>query len=218
MDITWFGSTCCTLTDDDVTIVIDPFEAEIGGALPALSPNIVTLSQEARPERLSSAIQGAYKLIDRPGEYEIKDVFIVATAFHPPKDQQASDLSSRSLVCIYEMGNLKICHVGQLDHVPSQQEIEDLDNVDILLVPVGGGKMLNAAKASELIGLIQPSIVIPIGFAISNADTTLDPVDKFLQEMGQEHLNPLPKLRLQRSSLPEEMQFIVLDAAIEAIK
>ncbi|MEM7032918.1 MAG: MBL fold metallo-hydrolase, partial [Chloroflexota bacterium] len=105
-----------------------------------------------------------------------------------------------------------VCQPGALKQLPTQSQIEALGNIDVLLVPVGGEPSLNATKASELIRLIQPSIAVPIYYDFPNSTMTLDPVEKFLKEMGQSHIEAKDTLRVTRTSLPQETQIVVLES------
>jgi L-ascorbate metabolism protein UlaG (beta-lactamase superfamily) len=95
--------------------------------------------------------------------------------------------------------------------VPTQSEIESLGTINVALVPVGGGGGLNAAKAAEVISLIEPNIVIPMHYATPASKISLDPLNKFLKEMGLSKLEPQPSLKATRSGLPDETKVIVLE-------
>jgi len=82
----------------------------------------------------------------------------------------------------------------------------------VALVPVGDGSSLNASKAAEVISLIEPNIVIPMHYATSASTIQLDPLSKFLKEMGLTDLEVQPLLKISSSStLPEETRVVVLD-------
>ena len=178
--------------------------------MPEHSASIVTVSYDAPEYNAVEVVQGNYKLVDGPGEYEIQNVFISATAVYPAGAKGEEANKQRNLIFVYEIDDITVCQPGAITQMPTQSQIEVLGNVDILLVPVGGGPTLNASKASELIGLIQPSIVIPIYYALPNQANGLDPVDKFLKEMGQSQIEPKDRLRIAHSNLPLETQIVVL--------
>jgi L-ascorbate metabolism protein UlaG (beta-lactamase superfamily) len=94
--------------------------------------------------------------------------------------------------------------------VPSQTEIEALGNVHVALVPVGGGGGLNAAKAVEVVSLLEPGIVIPMHFGTPASLINLSPVSKFLKEMGLSEIEPQPTLKVNRGAVPEETRVVVL--------
>jgi L-ascorbate metabolism protein UlaG (beta-lactamase superfamily) len=98
--------------------------------------------------------------------------------------------------------------------VPSQAEVEALGTVNVALVPVGGGNSLNAAKAAEVVSLLEPNLVIPMHYATPDGKKVqLDPLNKFLKEMGlgTGAVQKQPSLKVTRSSLPDETHVIVLD-------
>ncbi|MCB0222455.1 MAG: MBL fold metallo-hydrolase, partial [Anaerolineae bacterium] len=121
-----------------------------------------------------------------------------------------SPLAKNNVYVIY-MENLAVCHLGDISHIPSQSQVEGLGNIDILMVPVGGHNALNAAQAAEVISLIEPYIVIPMHYSLPQLTITLDPVSKFLKEMGIAKLDPVGSLKITKSSLPEETQIVVLE-------
>jgi L-ascorbate metabolism protein UlaG (beta-lactamase superfamily) len=213
MDIFWYGHACCRLVDDTTTIITDPYSENLGLTLPPLHANIVTVSHDNPHHSALRAVSGPFRVIDRPGEYEIGGVFITGSAFYPPeagRDKQAR----RNVVFVYEMNGVTVCHLGDIAQVPIQSQVEALGNVDVLLIPVGGGQSLNAAQASELISIIEPSIVIPIHYALPGLKISLDPLDRFLKEMGHIQREAETKLSVRKGSLPLETQVIVLKPAI----
>jgi L-ascorbate metabolism protein UlaG (beta-lactamase superfamily) len=101
--------------------------------------------------------------------------------------------------------------MGDLRSVPSQVEIEALGTVHVALVPIGGGTGLNAAKAAEVVSLLEPNIVIPMHFYTEQASLQLDRLDKFMKEIGLHQVETMPMLKVTKSSLPDETKVIVLD-------
>jgi len=104
-----------------------------------------------------------------------------------------------------------VAHLGDLRRVPSQTEIEALGTVHIVLVPVGGGGGLNAAKAAEVVSLLEPGFVIPMHYGSSNSNLKLSSLNKFLKEMGLGDIEPQPSLKVTKSMIPEETRVIVLE-------
>jgi len=112
---------------------------------------------------------------------------------------------------VFDYDGLTVAHLGDLKQLPPQTEIEALGTVNVALVPVGGGGGLNAAKAAEVISLLEPNIVIPMHYATSDVKLPLDPLNKFLKEMGLGKQESQPSLKVSRSGLPEETHVIILD-------
>lgn len=213
MEITWYGHACFRLKDRGVTLITDPYDKALGLTLPNLKADIVTVSHKTPHHNHTSGIKGQFKIIDSPGEYEIGGVFTtginLGTAKNSNKSTDAS--SSKNIVYVIDMDSITLCHLGDLAHVPTQNQVEDMGNIDVLMIPVGGNKTLNAAQAAEIISLIEPYIVIPMHYSLPNITIELDPVSKFLKEMGLTKAETVDTLRLTKTGLPEETQVILLE-------
>jgi L-ascorbate metabolism protein UlaG (beta-lactamase superfamily) len=211
MEITWYGHSCFRFVERGMaTVVTDPFDSTvIGYESLKLRGDIVSISHDAIGHNFTSAVKGISHVIDGPGEFEIGGVFITGVQTDT-NGKKASD-RPRNTLYVFDYDGLNVAHLGDLRQVPSQAEIEALGNVHIALVPVGGGQALNAAKAAEVVSLIEPNIVIPMHYATKAAKVQLEPLGKFLKEMGLTSHNTQPSLKISRSALPDETHVIVLD-------
>lgn len=209
MEIAWYGLSCFRFSErGKATIVTDPFHDTIGLPAPKLKADVVTISHDAPGHNNYAAVKGAQRIIDRPGEYEIGGVFIVGaalpnTSVEPPKE---------NVGYLFVYDGLTIVHLGDLDHIPAQSVIEMLGPANVLLVPVGGGGGLNATQAVEMISLLEPNIVIPMHYQTPESMPQLDPLDRFLKEMGVSRVQQEQTLKVP-TSLPEQMQIVVLEAS-----
>ncbi|MFZ5917783.1 MAG: MBL fold metallo-hydrolase [Chloroflexota bacterium] len=208
MDITWHGHACFRLFQRGASVVTDPYEKEIGFELPRLGADIVTVSHDHPGHRYATGVRRRKLVVTGPGEYEVNGVFITGIAtFHDGKN---GSVRGPNTVYLLDFDGLKICHLGDLGHVPSQAQVEALNSVDVLLIPVGGVSTLNAAEAAEVVSLIEPSLVIPMHFRLPSLAFKLDAVDKFLKAMGLDDVTPQDELSVVKTSLPEETQVVVL--------
>jgi len=212
MEITWFGHACFRLRERGVTIITDPFTDSVGGSLPRLKADVVTISHHPHPADLSP-IQGTYRVLDAPGEYEVRSVFITGIATYPPYQDIPHDawLRWRNVIFIFEFEELTVCHLGDLNYLPSQEQVQMLSGVHVLLLPVGGGiHSLSAARAAEVVSLVEPNLVIPMHYRIGTLSTEMEGVERFLKEMGAGHPEPLETLKISAASLPQETQVVLL--------
>jgi len=190
------------------TVVTDPYDHNVVGFEPLkLRGDIVTVSHAAPGHSFESVVKSKQRIISGPGEYEIGGVFITAVQTNGKK--RAKD-ELRNTLYVFDYDGLTVAHLGDLSRVPSQAQIEALGNVDVALVPVGGGRGLNAAKAAEVVSLIEPGIVIPMHYSLPECKINLDPLDKFLKEMGLGDVEPQPSIKITRSSVPTETRVEVL--------
>ena len=148
-------------------------------------------------------------MITGPGEYEIAGVFIYGIGtFH---DAEGGRRRGKNTAYLMELDEVRVCHLGDLGHVPSSEQVEEMAGTDVLLIPVGGVSTINAAAAAETINLIEPKIVIPMHFKTEAVNIELEPVDRFLRELGLKGISPEPKLVVTKSNLPEERKVVLLD-------
>lgn len=211
MEITWYGHSCFRLTERSMaTVVTDPYDhSSIGYDSLKLKADIVTVSHDADGHNNTSAVKGTSHVITGPGEFEIGGVFItgVQTNGHGKKD----DSELRNTLYVFDYDGITVAHLGDLDKVLTQTEVEALGTVNVALVPVGGGGGLNAAKAAEVISLLEPNIVIPMHYATPDVKLSLDSLDKFLKEMGLGSTDKQLSLKVFKSGLPDETHVVVLD-------
>jgi L-ascorbate metabolism protein UlaG (beta-lactamase superfamily) len=211
MEITWYGHSCFRLTERGYsTVVTDPFDSSVIGYEPLkLRADIVTISHDAPGHNNRSAVKGTSHVLDGPGEYEIGGVFV--TGVQTDTRLKASEERPRNTLYVFDYEGLNVAHLGDLRQVPTQDEVEALGTVHVALVPVGGGGSLNAAKAAEVISLLEPNIVIPMHYSTKGAKVSLDSLSKFLKEMGITAHESLGSLKITRSGLPEETRVVVLE-------
>lgn len=201
MEITWYGHACFRIKDRTSTVLTDPYDKSLGLSLNRPRTDIVTISHDHPHHSALQSVKPDFKVIDGPGEYEIGGTFVTGVQLYPANNTNA--VAKNNVYVIY-MENLAVCHLGDISHIPSQSQVEGLGSIDILMVPVGGHNALNAAQAAEVISLIEPYIVIPMHYSLPQLTITLDPVGKFLKEMGIAKLDPEGSLKVTKSSLPEE--------------
>lgn len=211
MEITWYGHSCFRLTERGMaTVVVDPYDHKAVGYFPLkLKADIVTVSHEAPGHNNTDAVKGTSHVIRGPGEFEIGGVFI--TGVQTDGAGKKSKEQVQNTLYVFDYDGLTVAHLGDLRQVPSQTEIEALGTVNVALVPVGGGGALNAAKAAEVISVLEPNIVVPMHYSTADVKVTLESLAKFLKEMGLGKQESQPSLKVTRSGLPDETHVAVLD-------
>ncbi len=210
MEITWYGHDCFRLAERaTLTIVTDPYDASVGLEPPKLRADVVTISrQDAAHSNLSAVIgaqRGDVRTISGPGEYEIGGVFITGISMRPEKKSAGAQ---RCTVYAFHFDGLNVAHLGGLSFVPSQAQIDALETVDVLLVPIGGDSELSPTQASDVISMIEPGIVIPMGYGGKGSK---DALARFLKEMGVAAPKTVESLKITKSQVPEETQVVLLE-------
>lgn len=212
MYITWLGHSAFKfqdkLTADGVTLVMDPYGEETGLKMPKIEADILTISHDHNDHNNAAAIKGAPFVIHCAGEYEIKNVAIEGVEV--PHDDK--DGKERGKVVAYriDMDDISIAHLSDLGSQLTPKQLETLGDVDILLIPVGGKYTLDAKKAVEVVSQIEPRIVIPMHYAVPGLKYDLDPVEKFIKELGVKPRME-EKLKIAKKDLPQEdMELVIL--------
>ncbi len=214
MEITWYGHSCFRLTERNyATVVTDPFDHKaIGYGALKLKADIVTVSHDAPGHNNMEAVKGASHVIDGAGEFEIGGVFIAGVQTDGSGlGRKKNKDGTRNTVYVFDYDGITVAHLGDLKQTPTQSEIESLGTINVALVPVGGGGGLNAAKAAEVISLIEPNLVIPMHYATPAVKVPLDSLNKFIKEMGLSKPETQPSLKVTRSGLPDETRVVVLE-------
>lgn len=211
MVITWYGQSCFKIQSGETVLFTDPFNKEIGLTPPRSQANVVTISHHHLDHNNCDALSGEPLILDGPGEYETKGINIKGVlSFHDQKEGQERGANT---IYLMEIEGIKICHLGDFGQKKlTDEQLEDIDGVDILMIPVGGsGATLDGEQAVEVINQIEPRLVIPMHYKIPGLIYKFDGVDIFLKELGISKKETVDKLTLKKKDLPEgEMQVVVM--------
>jgi len=182
MKITWLGHSCFLLEDSKGRkLLTDPFDTTLGYEIYKGSPNIVTISHQHFDHNYSRELKGNYVVLDKLGVFCICDIPIKGIPSYHDKDKGAK--RGDNIIFTFKMDNYTLCHLGDLGHTLSNDDIEAIGSVDILFVPVGGNYTIDGKEASEVTKKINPKIVIPMHYKTSQVSFPLDGVEKFLMYM-----------------------------------
>lgn len=207
MEINWLGHACFRIKGSRGVVITDPYSPQLGYSLGKQTARIVTVSHQHPGHSYVQGIEGEPKAVTRPGEYEIGGILIIGIATYHDTEKGAK--RGKNTVYLIDIDGVAICHLGDLGHVLTAQQIEDISKIDVLLLPVGGVSTINAATAAEVVRQLEPKLVVPMHYKTPQLDQ-LDPVEKFLREVGIAETKPQPKLNVTTSNLPESTQVFLL--------
>jgi len=216
MQIIWHGQSLFEILinqkkNSSIKIIIDPFDESLGLKIPKLEGDILLVSHRHPDHNNVRAISGNPFLIEGPGEYEVKNVFIQGIAsFH---DDSGGKERGENTIYSLEIEDLKICHLGDFGQKElTEEQLEKLGEIDILMIPVGGVYTISAKEALKIMSQIEPKITIPMHYGLPKLKTKLEPVDKFLKMLGIKSLEPMKKLSIKKKDIsPDEAKIIVLE-------
>ena len=209
MEIIWLGLSAFRIRSREAILVTDPCPRATGYSMGRPTADIITVSHDHEDHSYVEGVAGSPRVVRGPGEYEIAGVLITGVpTYH---DKSKGSVRGKNTAYVIETEDLRLCHLGDLGHVPTPEQVEEMAGVDILLAPVGGGTALDAAAAAETISLLEPKLVLPMHYATPASTAQLDPLDRFLKEMGASNVTAQPRLSVNRSGLPTETHVVVLD-------
>lgn len=216
-DIQYLGHSCFRLRGREGIVITDPYDRSVGLDIGRPTAHIVTVSHNHPDHNNVAAVRPARErvvVIDGPGEYEVGGVLITGVrTFH---DKHKGAELGRNTVYVVHLDDVVFCHLGDLAHELTSQQIDEIGNVDVLFVPVGGGETIGPAEAASVISQIEPRIVVPMHYAFEGQQRlleTLAPLDGFLHELGIKEHTAEERLTLTPGNLPgdaEQTRIVVM--------
>ena len=213
MDISFLGHSSFRIKTKNATVITDPFDPKmVGIKYPPIDADIVTISHDHKDHNNTSAVKKVRKIISGPGEYEILDVSIIGIpSYH---DNKSGEERGRNVIYIYEADGLRLAHLGDLGHKLSDDVIEELGEINVLMIPVGGTVSLGAEEAMEVVRSIEPNIILPMHFweegMNKEAFEKLKSVDEFLKESGMS-VEKMPKLSIKDIDMGDDSKVVLLE-------
>jgi L-ascorbate metabolism protein UlaG (beta-lactamase superfamily) len=209
LDITWLGHSCFRIKGKESIVITDPCNPDTGYPLGKLRADIVTVSHSHSDHSYLEAIEGEYRVIKGPGEYELKGVFITGIpTFH---DNNQGGERGKNNVYLLEIDGVTLCHLGDIGHLLSSGVEEELGDVGVLFLPVGGVTTIDSSIAADIVRRLAPKIVIPMHYKTPVVTRELEPLDNFLKKMGLKEITSQPKFSVNRSTLPPSTQVVILN-------
>lgn len=208
MEITWLGHSCFRIKAREGIVLMDPPRKQAGLNIGKQTADLVTISHDHPGHANRETVQGRV-VLDSPGEYEVQG--ILATGVQTYHDNKKGAERGTNVAFTVEVEGIRICHLGDIGHVPTSDEVEDLGQIHILMVPVGGSTTVDAAQAAAIVTLLEPRVILPMHYKLDGGREDLAGVDRFLKEMGSSSVQPQPKLSYSRTGLPSEPRVELLE-------
>ncbi|OGN16906.1 MAG: hypothetical protein A3C88_00470 [Candidatus Yanofskybacteria bacterium RIFCSPHIGHO2_02_FULL_50_12] len=207
MTISWYGHSCFRIEAKEGSILTDPFSKEIGLRPPKIKDDVVLVSHQHYDHNNIEDVNSEAFIIQNPGEYEKQGISILGIqSFHDNTNGSERGLNTIYVIKAEEM---TLCHLGDLGHKLTDHQIEEIGDVDILMIPVGGNYTIGPKEAVEVISQIEPKIIIPMHYKIPGLTVEIDGSEKFVKELG---LTPetVDKYKIAKKLLPAEEVKLVM--------
>lgn len=207
-EIRWFGHNCFRIRAKEATVITDPVGKSTGYQMAKQTADVVLLSHEHDGHANLNAVKPGYQTVRGPGEYEMHDVFI--TGIRTYHDAENGKVSGYNTAYLIEVEGMSFCHLGDLGHSLNDAHLEALNSCDVLMIPVGGGSVISVEVAAEMIGQLEPKVVLPMQYATAIGDKKLGGLEPFCKALGTAVPTPEEKLTLRSSDLTETMRLVTL--------
>lgn len=217
MVIKYLGHASFLIKTKDARVVTDPFDSKmVGLKFPKTEADIVTLSHHHADHDKADLVNGDKLVLDWPGEYEKKGVRVFGFKSYHDKEQGAK--RGENILYKFEAESISLLHCGDIGVVPDQELLDEIGDIDILFVPVGGFYTIDATEAQEVVKSIEPSIVVPMHYNHPdlNQETfgKLTGLDEFLKRFGVDSVQLVDQLNLKKEDLAEaEMKIVPMKIA-----
>ncbi|QQG44165.1 MAG: MBL fold metallo-hydrolase [Candidatus Roizmanbacteria bacterium] len=213
MEIKYLGHSAFLIKTKDAKLVTDPFSSQmVGMSFPKIEADVVTISHSHADHNFVQGVSGDPLVIDWPGEFEKNGIRVFGYKWY--HDNKKGLERGENILYKIEAENLTLLHCGDLGDLLNDELYEEIGNIDILFVPIGGTYTIDATTAASLVKKLDPSIIIPMHYSQEKLSeelrSKLSPVSDFLKEMGIDEVNPVDKLVVKKEDLSEEQKVIVM--------
>ena len=218
MKIKWLGHSCFLITSKDGTRVItDPYA--VGGDINYYPikeiADVVVVSHGHGDHSSVSAVQGKPEVVRGDGTKTAKGIqFRGIASYHDAF--QGTQRGPNTIFC-FTIDDIKFCHLGDLGHVLSLEQITEIGAVDILFVPVGGFYTIDAFAASQVCDQLKPKVAIPMHFKTPECAMPIAGVEDFLK--GKKNVRKVggSKADFERERLPAATEIVLLQPALSRL-
>jgi L-ascorbate metabolism protein UlaG (beta-lactamase superfamily) len=209
MEVSWYGYNCFGVKTKGGSLLVDPYKSDIGLALPNLKANVVVLSNEEEKSNNAEAVGDEPKVLTWPGEYEVAGIAITALEISAALVEGQKGPTAKSMVYSFDADGLKVCYISNFTVPLTEELMESIGDVDILVAPVGKG---NLEEIHKVIEEIEPRVVIPVGYKTGGLKLEAGDLESFMKKTGAPISTPREKFTVStRSELPQEKtEFVVL--------
>lgn len=220
MKLTYYGHASFLLEADGTSILIDPFNEQVGYPFPNVAPAAVAISHDHFDHQHVQVAKGSPRVIRglKSGGKDWADVkeqigSVRLTTVRTYHDTSQGAERGKNAMLVFDVEGMRVVHAGDLGHTLSQDQVTTLGRVDVLIIPVGGYYTVGPKEADVVIGQLRPKVVIPMHYKTEfNKDWPIGTVDDFLR--GKAKVKKLDRsATLTPAALPKEPEIWVLGHA-----
>ncbi len=210
MRIKWLGQSCFLITNKrGINILTDPFDDTLGYKMTKEKINIITISHEHYDHNNTMGIKGKPVVLKGSVNRDThKMIFKGISSYH---DSVYGKHRGKNTIFVIKTDEMVLCHLGDLGHLLENVQLEEINQVDILFIPVGGYYTLNHIQADQVIEQLKPKIVLPMHYKTDAIKWSIDPLSFFLEKKQNIKIIGENSFEIDSISLPENTTIYVLN-------
>lgn len=215
MKLKYLGHSSFLITSNSgIRIITDPYTP--GGGIGYPAPNepadVVTVSHDHGDHNAISTVPGSPVIVSRPGKTDCKGITVKGiSTFH---DESAGKQRGKNIVFCFRVDGIVICHLGDLGHVLSKEQIKEVGDVHVLLIPVGGTFTIDARVATQVCNDLKPAIAVPMHYKTQKLGLPIESVDSFIAGKKNVKQQGLSEIELEKGYLPGSTEIYLLTPAL----
>ena len=209
MKLKWWGHSCFLIEEDDKKIITDPYDNSLPYQKVADKPDIVTISHDHFDHNAVDRIEGDFEIVDTKDGYKDDSLNISGISTYHDKDE--GEDRGENLIFTMEFSDQKLCHIGDLGHSLTDDELSQLNDIDILLIPVGGYYTINADEAYEIAEKIDPKLIVPMHYKTDILDLPITGVEDFIHKFDHDAIEIKDGAEVDLSEVPEDKKVVVVN-------
>jgi L-ascorbate metabolism protein UlaG (beta-lactamase superfamily) len=214
MKVKWLGHASFLISSEaGIKIITDPYPQGSGlSYVPINEPaDIVTMSHDHFDHNNVSSVPGKPEVITGSGVKNVKEIQFNGIATHHDQSQ-GKERGANTAFC-FSVDGVKLCHLGDLGHRLSREQISEIGSVDILFIPIGGVFTIDAKMAATVMDDLKPKIAMPMHYKTAKCDWPLNTVDDFIGDKKNVRKLSSSEVEFKAGKLPEATEIVVLQPA-----
>jgi len=217
MKVKWLGHAAFMITSDEgIKILTDPYQLGMFGVNYdeiKEAADIAVVSHEHPDHNNVEGVPGSPEVIRGAGTRQAKGIeFKGVASFHD--DSGGSQRGPNNIFCFIVNG-VRLCHLGDLGHALSEQQLAEIGEVDVLLTPMAGTFTLDAAAANKVVDQIKPRVVIPMHYQTDKCPTfPVTDIEPFLAGKTNAKRLEASEVEFKKEKLPSTTEIVVLEHAL----
>ena len=205
LQIRWHGHACFEITND-LTLVTDPHDGKsIGIPAPSVTGDIILVSHDHYDHNsVKSVEKEGSKVVTDGRKRNIFNIEISGVdSFH---DEARGAKRGNNIMYKFIINGIKFCHLGDLGHDLNDETVQEIGEVDILFIPIGGTFTVDDKQAWNVINRIKPKIIIPMHYKIGGLSLPIAGIDPFLEQSKHKVIHVGNEIDIEKEDLPKETE------------